>query len=264
MTTTTHVIQFSGGIGSWAAARRVADQHGTKNLVLLFADILTEDPDTYRFNVDAANDLDVSITRVCDGRTPQQLLRKKRWLGSSRIAPCSHLLKQKVCRDWLQKNTNPATTILYVGIDWSEIHRFPAIQRNWAPWQVEAPLTKPPYMDKHAMIQAARDRGLMEPRLYGMGFPHNNCQGACVRAGQAQWTQLLRVFPDLFASWEEFETEMRAELKSDISILRQQVDGETRPLTLAKLRTRVETASKTQPEIDFEDWGGCGCMVETE
>jgi len=57
---------------------------------------------------------------------------------------------------------------------------------------------------------------------------------------------------------------MRAELKSDISILRQQVDGETRPLTLAKLRTRVETASKTQPEIDFEDWGGCGCMVETE
>lgn len=259
---TTHVIQFSGGIGSWAAARRVADQHGTKNLVLLFADVLTEDPDTYRFNEDAATDLGVSITRVCDGRTPQQLLRKKRWLGSSRIAPCSHLLKQQVCRDWLKANTDPATTTLYVGIDWSETHRLPAIQRNWSPWKVEAPLTEPPYLDKHSMIQDARSRGLVEPRLYGMGFPHNNCQGACVRAGQAQWVQLLRVFPDLFSSWEQFEAEMRAELGSDVSILRQQRDGDRFSLTLAELRARIERESQVQPEIDFDDWGGCGCMVD--
>lgn len=56
---TTHVVQFSGGIGSWAAARRVADKYGIENLVLLFADVLTEDPDTYRFNEDAATDLGV-------------------------------------------------------------------------------------------------------------------------------------------------------------------------------------------------------------
>lgn len=37
------VVNFSGGIGSWAAARRVADHHGTDGLVLLFADTLIED-----------------------------------------------------------------------------------------------------------------------------------------------------------------------------------------------------------------------------
>ena len=36
----TRVVMFSGGIGSWAAAKRVAEAHGTDDLVLLFADVL--------------------------------------------------------------------------------------------------------------------------------------------------------------------------------------------------------------------------------
>jgi hypothetical protein len=48
---------FSGGIGSWAAAKRVAAEHGTDRLVLLFSDVkgqtmdphVGEDEDTYRF-----------------------------------------------------------------------------------------------------------------------------------------------------------------------------------------------------------------------
>lgn len=28
-----HVVMFSGGIGSWGAARRVADSYGTSNLL---------------------------------------------------------------------------------------------------------------------------------------------------------------------------------------------------------------------------------------
>jgi hypothetical protein len=35
---TTHVVQYSGGIGSWAATQRVIAEHGTTNLVLLVLD----------------------------------------------------------------------------------------------------------------------------------------------------------------------------------------------------------------------------------
>ncbi|WP_218578851.1 hypothetical protein [Phytohabitans houttuyneae] len=35
---TLHVVQYSGGIGSWAAAQRVIAAHGTTDLVLLVAD----------------------------------------------------------------------------------------------------------------------------------------------------------------------------------------------------------------------------------
>jgi hypothetical protein len=48
---------FSGGVGSWAAAKRVAEAHGTEGMVLLFADTLVEDADTYRFLVEAATNV---------------------------------------------------------------------------------------------------------------------------------------------------------------------------------------------------------------
>lgn len=256
-----NVVMFSGGIASWAVARRVGDAFGTSGLVLLFADTLAEDEDLYRFMDDAARELGVSITRVVDGRTPQQVGVDRKHLGNTRVANCSHLLKQKPCRDWLVANTDPSTAVVHVGIDWSETHRLPAIERAWAPWKVSAPLTQAPYMDKPALIAAARERGLAEPRLYSLGFSHNNCGGACVKAGQAQWAHLLRVFPQRFASWEAHEARMRAE-HGDIAILRDRRGGETRPLPLTILRARVE-GSDSVP-VDTLDIGGCGCFVEHE
>jgi len=51
---TIHIAQFSGGAGSWGAAKRVAETHGTADLLLLFADTLIEDQDTYRFLLEGA------------------------------------------------------------------------------------------------------------------------------------------------------------------------------------------------------------------
>jgi hypothetical protein len=247
----------SGGITSWATARYVADTFGTDGLVLLFADTLAEDDDLYRFNADVARDIGVPVTRVCDGRTPQEVGRDRRHIGNTRVANCSHLLKQKPSRDWLAANTDPADTTLYIGIDWSETHRLPGIVAAWSPWAVEAPLTLPPYRDKHMLMGELRARGIEPPRLYGLGFTHNNCGGACVKAGQAQWKHLLRVFPDRYASWEAHETAMRDELGSDVAILRDRTGGITRPLPLTVLRSRVE-ANEPVDELDI---GGCGCFT---
>lgn len=267
MTTTWYprVVQMSGGITSWAAARRVADEHGTDGLALLFADTLIEDEDLYRFLDDAAADIGVPVTRVADGRTPQQVMRDVRFIGNSKVAPCSHILKQDTCRAWLEANTDPASTTLYVGIDWSEMHRLPAISKKWAPWQVEAPLTRPPYVDKRGWIAEARRRGLVEPRLYALGYQHNNCGGTCVRSGVAQWAHTLKMFPDRYASWEQLEQEMRAKLGADFAILRDRTGGTTKPLPLTVLRERIERHDETQPPAyDAYDWGGCGCMTDIE
>lgn len=252
------VVMSSGGITSWAVGRWVADTYGTDNLVLLFADTLAEDEDLYRFNVDVAADIGVPITVVADGRTPQQVGRDRRHLGNTQVANCSHLLKQKPSRDWLNANADPASTMLYLGIDWSEMHRLPGIVRNWAPWTVEAPLARPPYRDKTDLFAELRARGIEVPRLYSLGFAHNNCGGACVKAGQAQWAHLLRVFPDRFASWEQHEQDMRTELGSDVAILRDRTGGTTKPLPLTVLRQRIEASTP----VDTLDWGGCGCFTD--
>lgn len=254
----SEVVMTSGGIGSWATAKRVVEKHGAENVTLLFADTRIEDDDLYRFLRDAVDQLGAELVTVTDGRTPWQVFHDVRFLGNTRIAACSHKLKQEPCRKWLEANCDPITTTIHVGIDWTEQHRLPAIRRGYEPWQVEAPLCDPPHKLKQDLIADARAVGLDPPRLYRLGFAHNNCGGGCVRGGQAQWAHLLRTFPERYATWEREEESLRAEL-GDIAILRDRTGGEVRPLTLREFRESVEAGNADQDELDF-DWGGCGCL----
>ncbi|MGP4029731.1 hypothetical protein [Actinomadura sp. 3N407] len=78
-----HVVMFSGGINSWAAARRVADEHGTGKLQLLFADTYAEDEDLYRFLEEAAAQIGAPLVRIADGRTPWQVFDDEHYLGNA-------------------------------------------------------------------------------------------------------------------------------------------------------------------------------------
>jgi hypothetical protein len=240
---TVHIVQYSGGIGSWATAMRVAKRHGTDRLVLLAADTRVEDPDLWRFVADSAAHLGVTPVIVADGRTPWQVFADQRFLGNSLIAPCSLHLKQKPCRAWLTQHADPADTILYVGIDWAEQGRIPGIEKGWAPWQVEFPMCDPPYLTKRQMLDWARAEGLRTPRLYDDGFTHNNCFGVCVRAGQRQWRHLLEVAPERYLAAETEEEKLRAQL-GDVAILKERRRGVTYPLPLRELRRRAQDPSQ--------------------
>lgn len=233
-----HVVQYSGGIGSWATAMRVKAEHGTDNLTLLIADTKAEDPDLWRFVADSSALLGVEPVVVTDGRTPWQVFADQRFVGNSRVAPCSVHLKQKPCRAWLNANADPATTILYVGIDWSEQRRVPAIEKGWAPWTVRFPMCNEPHLSKQQMLDWARAEGLRPPQLYEQGFTHNNCFGVCVRAGQRQWRHLLEVAPDRYLAAEAEEEKLRTQL-GDVAILKERRRGVTYPLPLRELRRRA-------------------------
>lgn len=264
-----HVVMFSSGAGSWAAARRVADQYGTDGLVLLFADVkgssndphIGEDGDNYRFLREAAADIGGELVVVSDGRTIWEVFRDKRFLGNARLANCSALLKQEPSRAWLAEHADPEITTLHVGIGWDEMHRLPAIERGWAPYRVTAPMTEPPWLDKSDVLADLRRSGIEPPRLYELGFAHANCGGGCVKAGQGQFVHLLRTMPERFAVWEREEQSLRNHLGKEVSILRDRTGGESTPLTLAELRERE--ASKPE-QLDLLDIGGCGCFVDVD
>jgi hypothetical protein len=264
-----HIVFFSGGIGSWACAKRVVEKHGKENTVLVFTDVkgdstdphVGEDEDTYRFIDDAVVNVGAEYVYLNDGRDIWQVFKDERWLGNSRVAGCSKVLKQKTARKWLEDNYTPDECIVYVGIDWTETHRIPSIVKNYLPYKAEAPLTEPPYMDKKDMIAWANSEGLKTPRLYDLGFSHNNCGGGCVRAGQGQFKHLLNIMPDRFAVWEKKEKEIQEFLGKDVTILKEQVNGERRNLSLEDLRKKHEQ----QPSLlDSFDIGGCNCFVDFE
>ena len=261
-----HIVMFSGGIGSWCAAKRVAETYGTEQMTLLFADVkgdtdephVGEDEDTYRFLTEAAANVGAQLVRVADGRNIWQIFHDKRYLGNSRQANCSHLLKQMPCRRWIEANyPDPSTATIYVGIDWSEYHRLPAIEEGHRPYVAKAPLCDPPYLDKRHMLNWCRYEGIKPPRAYALGMPHNNCGGGCVRAGQAQFEKLLTVMPERYAVWEAKEQELRDYLGKDVAILRDWAGGGG-PITLKEFRERVQVQPSLFDEFDF---GGCGCFT---
>jgi len=251
-----HVVQFSGGISSWATARIVKDElvASGDQLTLLFADTLIEDEDTYRFIDAAAIDLDTPVTRIADGRTIWQIFRDVRFLGNSQIDPCSRILKRELLRSHIEEHFTPDDTIIYLGIDWTEIDRFEKARPRWKPWRIEAPLTERSD-SKTDLLRWADRRGLPQQRLYMMGLPHANCGGGCVKAGQGQFVKLLAGFPERFAEWETHEEEIRQYLGKDVAILRDRTGGDIRPLTLRELRERYDAGM----QLDLFEMGGCAC-----
>lgn len=248
---------FSGGAASWAAASRIMDG-GATDVTLLFTDTLAEDEDLYRFLDDAAADLGLPVTRLADGRDIWQVFKDERFLGNSRADPCSRILKRDLSRAWVEANCDPSDTTIVLGFDWTEVHRLERTQKAWTPWHVEAPMTQPPFRLKSEMLADLEARGIQPPRLYGLGFTHNNCGGGCVKAGRSHFVQLLQVFPTRYAEWERKEEEIRQHIGADVSILRDRSGGETSVLTLAALRQEVE-AGVAQPLWDI---GGCGCFED--
>ena len=255
---TQHLVQFSGGVGSWAAAKRVAAQHGTENLTLVFADTLMEDPDLYRFLEEAAANVGGRLIRIAEGRTPWEVFADKRFLGNSRVDPCSRILKREFLDAWRAERFDPADTIVYLGIDWTEEHRYLRAIPRFLPWKLAAPLCEPPFISKAQMLADLEANGIKPPRLYELGFPHNNCGGFCVKAGHSQFKLLLQTMPDRYAEHEAQEERLRAVL-GDVSILTdRRGDNKKKPLTLKTFRQRVEQGEA----VDRFDWGGCGCAID--
>lgn len=255
-----HVVMYSCGLGSWGTAWWLENRIEGDEIVLLFADTLIEDADLYRFLDEGAAALNLAVTRITEGRTPWEVFRDVKFLGNTRIDPCSRVLKREPLRKWLDQNCDPEDTLVYLGMDWTEIHRFERAEKYWEPWYVRAPLCEEPYISKDQILKALERKGVKPPRLYEMGFAHNNCGGMCVKMGQAQAAHTLKMLPAVYDEWERNEQTIRDQL-GDVSILRDRKGGVTTPLTLAALRERIAKQPQT---IDMFDWGGCGCMEESD
>ncbi|MFG1857578.1 hypothetical protein ACGFJT_37490 [Actinomadura geliboluensis] len=148
---TLHVVQYSGGIGSWATAQRVnarqaKARRGAQGLVLLFADVLVEDPDLYRFLRDSAAQLGVPFTRALPGTAARPCRRSATSGSSATAASCRTPTASSdiPCRRRLEQHADRADTVPHTGIDRGERRRMPGIRAGQAPWTTPFPLCDEP------------------------------------------------------------------------------------------------------------------------
>jgi len=279
------VVFFSGGIMSWAAAKKAVAKYGAENTTLLFTDTLVEDPDLYRFLDEAAANVGAPLVKIADGRTPWQIFNDEKIIGNTRIDPCSKILKREIGLAWLKENCDPAETVLVFGIHWEEMHRLETLKKDKKTGEmvrrgvrpryeslgfpnVEAPMCEKPWMTDAAIKSWCKLEGMKLPRLYDLGFSHNNCGGFCIKAGEGHFVNLLEKLPHVYKANEDEEeafNERRPDRKRQTVLAPQVRSPDTNelkrvPLSLRELRERVE--SEGTKNINLFDDGGCGCFLD--
>ncbi len=245
-----HVVSISGGASSAICADRVIKKYGKENVILWFADTAWEDKDLYRFLDDLENHWRKRITTYKDGRNPLEVGEDDNFILNSRVRTCSRLLKQRPFRKFIKRLKKPVT--IYLGLDWSEEHRMEAPKKNYENMndvKVDFPLIWKP-LPKQKYSEIIQEWGIKIPRLYEMGFPHNNCGGRCVAQGQKEWKRLQLYFPERFKEVEDWEEKMRNKL------------GKTKDRSILKNTTLKELAKKGEnqmPMFTAEDSYSCFC-----
>lgn len=202
---------------------------------------------------------------LIEGRTPWEVFADVKFIGNTKADPCSMHLKRDFIDKWRDQNCDPKFTIIYFGIDWTEEDRFEGdadnkgIRRRLEEqgWVAEAPLCDEPLVTKKMIHQDLINAGIELPKLYKLGFQHNNCGAFCVKAGKYQFALLYQVMPRRYAYHEQKEKETMA-IVGDHPILREQSDKVKGYVTLEQFRKQLEKSDKGY-DI-FGTPNKCACM----
>ena len=87
------VVYYSGGVASYIAAKRA--KAAGYDCTLLFTDTRTEDASLYEFVKAGAEHLDLPLVWLDQGMDVWGAFRKAKYIGNTRIDPCSRMLKRR-------------------------------------------------------------------------------------------------------------------------------------------------------------------------
>lgn len=250
-----YIISLSGGIAS-AACAVLAHERGLP-YSMVFADTRIEDYDLYRFIDELAVALNKPVVKLVDGRDPWDVFVDERYIGNTRTAHCSQELKTEQVRAWMEK-THFFSDFLVLGMYLDEEDRLERARENWAPQNVCSLLIDYKVFPGDAAELVKRYVPKL-PRLYDMGFLHNNCGGMCVRAGQGQFARLLEMRPQFYAEMEDRQEWAMAQIGPTArGFIRVTLEGVPHYMTLKQFREWIQAGGKP---ANYE-MGGCGCFVD--
>jgi len=150
---------------------------------------------------------------------------------------------------------------VHLGLDWTEEHRMARPKKEYESIggvSVDFPLTWKP-IPSGKYYKQVLELGIKPPRLYEMGFPHNNCGGRCVRQGIKEWLRLKDAMPERFdevRDWEEVQRR-NDDARANYAICRDQRNGTVLPLTLRQIEATQQ--SSEQMSLFEGDAFSCFC-----
>lgn len=255
-----HIVSFSGGVGSAITLQLVVEEFGRDNVIALFADTLMEDEDLYRFNRDVETLVGLKLTKLCYGLTPWELFNERLFISNNKIDHCSQYLKRALLKKWVRYAYKPDECFIWIGIDWSEKHRLERAQKGGIPYIYRSILVERDIMLTAAdKVKWCKANKIELPKLYKLGFSHNNCGGFCVKAGLGHFRLLYKTMPDRYLFHEKEEQKLLTKEPKCKPFLQKEVKGKRLYMSLKVYRE--EYLDKDLAEEDRFDIGGCGCAL---
>jgi len=174
------ICTISGGMASAYMAVLALQDYPKDDIIFYFNDTGWEDEDLYRFLRDIEHHCQIRILRDNDGRNVEDLAYDHHALPNNRIPFCSRQLKAERLQNYIQSGD----TILF-GIDRMETHRAKRLieryvdiakRRKLENISIRFPLIERNIMKEEIQIYFEANN-ISIPRLYTLGFKHNNCGG---------------------------------------------------------------------------------------
>jgi hypothetical protein len=237
------VCWFSCGAASAVATKMaIAQNAGKLPLVVARCWIKEEHEDNDRFARECEQWFGVPIITLTNekyGGSVRTVIEKERYINGVRGASCTKLLKKRV-REQFQQHGD-VHVFGYTAEEADRIDRFVDGNNDLKTWFIlqEAGLM---HADTMAMVERA---GISLPRMYGLGYKHNNCKACNKAEGPGYWNKVRIDFPDEFRH--------RAEASRALGVKMVKIDGER--TFLDELPTDVGNY-KDEPEVQ------CGIFCE--
>lgn len=252
-----YIVSLSGGTASAVAADRAIERYGRDAVELWFANTLWEDEDLHRFMSDCMARWKGALITHYKGRTPLQVASERQIIPNSLIAPCTVELKIEPFRAYLEGH--PERLTILTGLDWREPHRIERFRLRYEGYKCDFPLLWKPY-EAMSYSDVVRTWGIEPPRLYAMGFTHNNCGGRCVKQGVRDWRRLHAKFPERFEEVRQWENEQRAKggARAAYAIASREVAGKKVSLTMDEIAAMPPLVAD---EVNQDDMFSCVCSV---
>lgn len=246
------IVPVSGGLASAYCLKLCLEENHHDEVIPYFNDVKWEHESLYEFLDGLEKLFGVKIYRDSDGRNPEELFYDNGALANDRMPFCSRILKNEMLKTFYKNGDE-----INFGISKNESRRKVRIKNAWDLIQhktgkvctVRFPLIL--YDVQAEQIKAFFKKNLFIPKLYELGFDHNNCSGGCVRQGKKQWVHLLKTLPEVYAERERVEIEFN-EWKGGTNFTFM------KNLSLTELRKKVELQLATDSENTIpECFGVC-------
>jgi len=259
------ICSMGGGFTSSALMPKILLEQYSKDQIEFINCVLpNEHPDMWKLFDAVENKLDIKINYIAyHPKTKYQIVSKKDrnnkeklytpfhifmiqgFIGNSRNDPCSSILKRETIFNYVSSKYSQNDCVVAVGIHFDEFERSVAIRENWEDKGYETlfPLIQLKPYTKDEQIKYLKEWYNVEIDLYNKNFEHNNCAGACVKAGQRQWAMLWFYYPETYKEWENLELDWNkqwSEIRGkEYSILKISRDRKTQYILLKDFREQI-------------------------